>query len=248
MHSLDGVRGGGIEIARLGQPLPAFDLECPLMSLPAVFGTLVDTVPWPGAYLGADPAAVEQKWREFPPLDGFVRAGIAWAGNPRYKADRQRSTDLLTLLPLLRAGEEIQWISLQKGEAAEQLVALPADVRVTDGASHDRDLADTAALIATLELVITTDTAIAHLAGAMAKPVWILLPHVSDWRWMQRIETTPWYPTARLYRQRDRGNWPELLERVIGELAAFQQTPEYFHSPLVSSRPQPSPAAPAPAA
>jgi ADP-heptose:LPS heptosyltransferase len=126
--------------------------------------------------------------------------GLTWAGNPRYKSDHLRSTQLATLLPLLRV-PRITWISLQKGPAAEQLADLPGDVFLWDGSSQDRDLAETAALVATLDLVITTDTSIAHLAGAMGKPVWILLPHLSDWRWMQQRETTPWYPTARLIRR-----------------------------------------------
>jgi ADP-heptose:LPS heptosyltransferase len=104
---------------------------------------------------------------------------------------------------------------LQKGEAAEQLASLPNDVLVLDGSSGERDLAETAALVATLDLVITTDTCIAHLAGAMDKPVWILLPYLADWRWMQEIETTPWYPSARLFRQRAPGDWAEVVERVI---------------------------------
>ena len=91
-----------------------------------------------------------------------------------------------------------------------------------DGSSRDRDLAETAALVATLDLVITTDTCIAHLAGAMGKPVWILLPYLSDWRWMQNIPTTPWYPTARLLRQRAPGDWPELMERAANEVERFR--------------------------
>jgi len=114
------------------------------------------------------------------------------------------------------------WISLQKGETAGQLASLPGGIFVWDGSSGERDLAETAALIATLDLVITTDTCIAHLAGAMAKPVWILLPHLADWRWMQQIETTPWYPTARLFRQRAPGDWAGVLKRVIGQLSALR--------------------------
>jgi hypothetical protein len=124
---------------------------------------------------------------------------------------------LATLLPLLRA-VDATWISLQKGEAAEQLKVLPHDVCVWDGSSRDEDLAETAALVAGLNLVITTDTCIAHLAGAMDKPVWILLPHLADWRWMQETETTPWYPSARLFRQTRPGDWPGILERVSTEL------------------------------
>ena len=129
---------------------------------------------------------------------------------------------LSSLLPLLRR-PGIAWFSLQKGEAAEQLAGLPDDVFVRDGSSRDRDLAETAALVATLDLVITSDTCIAHLAGALGKPVWILLPHLADWRWMQERETTPWYPTARLLRQKAPGDWAGVVERVMGELDDFRR-------------------------
>jgi hypothetical protein len=165
---------------------------------------------------------------EFPNVRPGLRVGLAWAGNPAYKADRQRSIRLDTLLPLLRS-VSATWISLQKGESAErQLAQLPGDVFVGDGSSRDRDLAETAALIATLDLVITTDTCIAHLAGAMALPVWILLPHLSDWRWMQQIETTPWYPTGRLFRQSTPGDWPAVIRRVARELTILAE-PTYRH-------------------
>jgi ADP-heptose:LPS heptosyltransferase len=164
--------------------------------------------------------------------------GLAWAGNPRYKGDRARSTQLETFLPLLReAGPAVEamWISLQKGEPSEQLTRLPDDVFVWDGSSCDRDLAETAALVAGLDLVITTDTCIAHLAGAMDKPVWILLPHLSDWRWMQKIETTPWYPSARLFRQRAPGDWQGVMERVCVELRAHSATQTCQNSPHVDA-------------
>jgi Glycosyltransferase family 9 (heptosyltransferase) len=185
--------------------------------LPAVFQTTVDTVPWTGAYLGADAALEEEKRAEFRSRRLGLRVGLAWAGNPKYKADRTRSTDVKTFLPLVRA-VEANWISLQKGEAVGQLARLPDDATVVDGSSSERDLAETAALVATLDLVVTTDTCIAHLAGAMGKPVWILLPWLADWRWMQETETTPWYPTARLRRQRRAGDWAEVVERVTAEL------------------------------
>jgi ADP-heptose:LPS heptosyltransferase len=129
--------------------------------------------------------------------------------------------NLASLIPILRT-PGVAWISLQKGAPASQLANLPGDIQVQDGASRDRDLAETAALLATLDLVITTDTCIAHLAGAMGKPVWILLPHLSDWRWMQHCETTPWYPTARLFRQSAPGDWPGVLDRVIPELCRIK--------------------------
>jgi tetratricopeptide (TPR) repeat protein len=213
MRSLPSVRAGLAETATLGLQPPEFEWECPLMSLPAVFRTAFDTVPWTGAYLGADPDLAHEKPAQIRGLKSGLRVGLAWAGNPRYKADRARSMELKTLLPLLRA-VDATWISLQKGEAAAQLACLPEDVRVWDGCSDDRDLAETAALVAGLDLVITTDTCIAHLAGAMGKRVWILLPHLADWRWMQETEGTAWYPTARLFRQKRPGNWAEVIERV----------------------------------
>jgi len=224
MKSLASVRDGQAQTALLGANPPDFDLECPLLSLPAVFRTTVETVPCPGAYLFANPELVAEKQVQFPHLrltSVQHRVGLCWAGNPRYKADRLRSVKLATLLPLLRTSG-ITWVALQKGPAAEELLALSADALVADGSSRDRDMAETAALIATLDLVITTDTSIAHLAGAMAKPVWILLPHLSDWRWMQQTEATPWYPTARLFRQSSPGDWAGLIERVIRALNAFR--------------------------
>ncbi len=213
MDSLPAVRAGLVEVTRLEEKPLDFDLECPLLSLPAVFGTTVETVPWPGAYLGADPALVRGKHAQFPSVARGPRIGIAWAGNPGYKADSQRSTNLKTLLPLLR-NRDVTWISLQKGPPAEQLKSLPADVAVWDGCSLDQDLAETAALISTLDMVVTTDTSIAHLAGALGKPVWILLPHRADWRWMEQMDTTPWYPSASLFRQQAPGDWAGLVERV----------------------------------
>lgn len=231
MRSLAVVRAGLAHTALLGAMPPDFDLECPLQSLPAVFRTTVETVPWPGAYLAADRDFALEKQLQFPapwpdrqPKAQPLRVGLAWAGNPRYKADRQRSMNLATLFPLLRT-PGVSWISLQKGAPAAQLTDLPADIQVHDGANRDRDLAETAALMATLHLVITTDTCIAHLAGAMGKPVWILLHHLGDWRWMQNLETTPWYPTARLFRQSAPGDWPGVLDNVIPDLRRLTADP-----------------------
>jgi len=227
MDSLAIVRAGLAETALLGVNSPEFDLECPLMSLPAVFGTSIETVPWQGAYLGANvELALEKRFRTpyvRPGLTQPLRVGICWAGNPRYKADARRSIQLATFLPLLRISG-VTWISLQKGPAVEQLAKLPGEVFIWDGASRDKDLAETAALVATLDLVITSDTCIAHLAGAMGKRVWILLPHLADWRWMQEVDTTPWYPTARLLRQRRPGDWAEVIQRIVWELGELAAT------------------------
>lgn len=221
MRLLAVVRAGLAETAAMSTNATEFDLECPLMSLPAVFQTTVETVPWTGPYLSTEEELAREKRMQFAvarvDARSGPRVGLAWAGNPKYKADAARSMRLKTLHPLLRA-VDANWISLQKGEAAEQLARLPEDVLVVDGSSGERDLAETAALVAMLDLVITTDTCIAHLAGAMAKPVWILLPHLADWRWMEAPERTPWYPTARLFRQRAAGDWTGVVERVVGEL------------------------------
>ena len=223
-RSLAAGREGLAETAVLGAETAEFAFECPLMSLPAVFDTTIETVPWDGAYLGAcddaDAVLAAEKLDASRTAPDRFRIGLAWAGNPRYKADATRSVHVQTLLPLLRS-VDATWISLQKGAAAAQLRELPGDISVIDGSSADRDLADTAALVAALDLVITTDTCIAHLAGAMGKPVWILLPHLADWRWMEKRETTPWYPTARLFRQSSPGDWAGVVERV-SDLARHQ--------------------------
>jgi tetratricopeptide (TPR) repeat protein len=241
MRSLAVVQAGRSEVAVLGESGGLrFDLECPLLSLPAVFGTVPGTVPWQGAYLAADSVLAAKRAAEMEIGVGQVarqggvhralRVGVAWAGNPRYKADAQRSMHVKTLAPLLRM-PGVEWVSLQKGPATEQIGELGANICLWDGSSGDRDLADTAALMAGLDLVITTDTCIAHLAGAMAKPVWILLPHLADWRWGNGGVTTPWYPTARLYRQAAPGDWEDPLERVRGDLEEWQANyhPICFH-------------------
>jgi ADP-heptose:LPS heptosyltransferase len=118
----------------------------------------------------------------------------------------------------------MQWISLQKGPAVQQIAEIPPELRPIDACSQDRDLADTAAQIAPLDLVLTTDSAVAHLAAAMGKPLWLLLPWQSDWRWMQDRLRTPWYPQARLFRQSSPHNWPELISRIATELHSLQST------------------------
>jgi len=238
LRSLPAVHARLAQVVLLTEQTPVFDLECPLISLPAVFSTTVQTVPWPGAYLGTDSVEAFERRVQFPSPSSNLRVGLAWAGNPRYKADAQRSMHLSTLIPLLRT-PGVTWISLQKGPAAEQLGSLPGEICIYDGSSQDRDLAETAALVATLDIVVTTDTCIAHLAGAMGKPVHILLPHLSDWRWMQLTETTPWYPTARLFRQTAPGDWPSVVERVISELRIFQRPRPWVDPHSVGTEPQP---------
>ena len=208
-----GEAAGRVQVIARTTPRPQFDLECPLMSLPAVFGTTVDSVPWAGPYLAADAELAEQRLLQYPSIRTGLRIAFSWAGNPRYKADAVRSTDLHTLMPLLRT-RGVNWISLQKGEAARQLANLPNDLFIWDGSSHDRDFAETAALASTADRILTTDTAIAHLGGAMGLPVWLLLAYHADWRWMEATDRSPWYPTMRIFRQPAKGDWPGLLRQV----------------------------------
>jgi tetratricopeptide (TPR) repeat protein len=225
MRSLEVVRSGRAEVTLLGETRAPHDFECPLMSLPAVFGTIIETTPWAGPYLAADPALVAQRLVQFPELAERaagqpLRVGVAWAGNPGYRNDQHRSVRLSRLLPLFSV-KGVEYFALQKGAAAEQLAFLPPRFRVCDGSSQETDLAETAALVAQLDLVITTDTSIVHLAGALGKPLWVLLPYFCDWRWMLDRPTTPWYPTARLLRQRAQGDWDELFARAARDLKAL---------------------------
>jgi hypothetical protein len=149
--------------------------------------------------------------------EGRRRIGLVWAGRASNQNDPNRSIRLEALAPL--AGVDgIQFLSLQKGDAAAQALNPPAGMSIIDCGAELEDFADTAALIDQLDLLITVDTAAAHLAGALGKPVWILLPHFPDWRWMLDREDSPWYPTARLFRQPSVGDWKTPIERIAQEL------------------------------
>jgi hypothetical protein len=222
MNSLAAAHSGAIEVITRGDVRPAFDLECPLMSLPACFHTTIETVPWFGPYLGAESEETAQRNSEIADHFGTdtraLRVGISWAGNPRYKADAARSMLLANFFPLMRALPDVHFISLQKGEAAVQLREVQQDLHIYDGSSRDPDFAATAALAANLDLIITTDTAIAHLAGAMGLRVWLLLAHHADWRWMESRVDSPWYPTMSLFRQTSEGNWVGILNSIASKL------------------------------
>jgi tetratricopeptide (TPR) repeat protein len=209
-----------IEIVTCGEPLPAFDLQCPLLSLPRVFGTTFENIPNIVPYLHADSEDAE-KWQRR--LDDQLpnvkvgKVGLVWAGNPAHKNDRNRSMKLSSLAPLGQV-PGIRFFSLQKGEAAAEAKIPPAGMDLVDWIAELQDFADTAALITNLDLVITIDTAVAHLAGAMGKPIWTLLPFIPDWRWLMDRQDSPWYPTMRLFRQSARGDWEGVIKRVAEAL------------------------------
>jgi Flp pilus assembly protein TadD len=201
--------------------LPPFDVQAPLLSLPRIFGTTLATVPAEVPYLFPDPRLVAH-WREELGTEPGVKVGIAWQGDPRHSDDRSRSIPLVQFEPLARV-PGVRLISLQKGPGMEQLPALADRFPVTDlGRRLDEATApflDTAALMKHLDLVVTCDSAVAHLAGALAVPVWVALAFTSDWRWLLSRADSPWYPTMRLFRQERPGDWPGVFGRMAEELA-----------------------------
>ena len=204
--SVYGVR----EVYGRGAPLPRFDMHCPLLSLPFMFGTTLANLPSPRRYMNAPEADVEQMQRMWPRM-GF-RIGIAWAGNPKYKADKVRSFSLREFAAL--ADAPVTMFSLQKGPMVSQIEKYKDVMSVVDASSQHRDFAESAALMETMDLIITSDTSVAHLAGAMGKEVWVLLAHLPDWRWMNTGDSYPWYPAMRLFRQESPGDWAEVFARV----------------------------------
>lgn len=215
------------QIIAAGDPLPQFDLHCPLMSLPLAFATTLESIPANVPYVTPEPDVVQNWAQKLNGDGGPLRIGLAWAGNPSHQKDKERSISLPSLAPLA-AAKGITFYSLQKGTTAAQAARPPAGMALIDLTSELTDFADTAALIANLDLIITVDTAIAHLAGAMGKRTWVLLPFAADWRWMLARDDSPWYPTLRLFRQCAAGDWREVIDRVAAELVALTPSPNHF--------------------
>jgi hypothetical protein len=211
------VEGASAVFAR-GDTLPPFDLQCPLLSLPLACGTTVDSVPRDMPYLVAPQDRVET-WRARLGPRNRLRVGIAWSGQQRHINDRNRSMLLAQLAPLDRLG--VALFGLQK------------DVRGVDRAMSTTfrnlrllgdeitDFRDTAALLTLMDVVVTFDTSIAHLAGALARPLLLMLPNVCDWRWMLNRDDSPWYPTAHLFRQIRPGHWSDVVQRVCARVATM---------------------------
>jgi len=214
------------EVIAGASPLPQFDVHCRMLTLPQVFGTDLTTIPAPIPYLRADPA-LSQTWAQKMGAQKMgaraagaeIRVGLTWAGSSGYAHDYKRSLVLSQLAPLAEISG-LSLYSIQKGPGADQ--AAPAGMKLIDLTADLNDFADTAALIDNLDLVISVDTSVAHLAGAMGKPTWILLPYSPDWRWMLGREDSPWYPTARLIRQAAPGDWTPVVARVVEALKDFR--------------------------
>lgn len=202
-----------------GEPVAAgeYDFAFPLIGLPGYFRTDAASIPAVVPY-AFPPLPVHRDWQErlaAPRPDGRLRVGLVWAGNPRHLNDRNRSLPLALLREWIEA-TCVDWFSLQIGERAGDLREL--DLPVADYSASLTDLAETAGLVAQLDLVVSVDTAVAHLAGALGKPVWLLVPYAPDWRWQLDRDDSPWYPTMRLFRQAQPGDWQEVLARLGREL------------------------------
>lgn len=211
--TLDGV---DVLVAR-GEPLPPFDLHCPLLSLPLEFRTNLASIPAGAPYLRADPERVE-RWRARLGDSGRARIGLVWTGNPLHLNDRNRSMTLAELLPLL--DDRYDWISVQKVIRDDDRAVLDASAIRFVG-DDLTDFAETAALIGALDAVISVDTSVAHLAGALGCPLAVLLPHTPDFRWLLDRDDSPWYPRATLFRQPAGGQWAPVVERVRAALPAL---------------------------
>ena len=204
-----------VALSGRGPPAVAFDTYVSLLSLPRCRGTDLDSIPNPVPYLAAPRPSATPVCAEL--AEPGFKVGLVWAGRPSHPDDRQRSTRLVVFAPL--AGiPRLRLFSLQTGAAAAEAASPPAGLPIHALTPWPGRFAHTAAVIEQLDLVITVDTAVAHLCGALGKPVWTLLPFAPDWRWLTGREDSPWYPTMRLFRQDKPGDWSEVVERVAAAL------------------------------
>jgi hypothetical protein len=222
MHGLlSGMDGVALCVPRGGSEVYDFDLHCPLSSLPLACRTGLATIP-AARYLPAPPRAVVEAWQaRLGPRKG-LRVGLVWSGNPAHGNDRNRSMSLRALAPLLDC--KASFVSLQKEPRPADRAYLQERGGIVDLTAHLVSFVETAALISCLDLVITVDTSVAHLAGALSRPTWILLPYTPDYRWLLDRSDSPWYPTARLFRQGATRDYADVVESVRIELQALIAT------------------------
>jgi tetratricopeptide (TPR) repeat protein len=202
-----------------GMALPNFDFQCPLLSLPLAFHTTLDSIPGATSYLSADPAKVEH-WRGMLGDQSAPRVGLAWSGSTLHKNDHNRSIPLAKILEHLPGGFE--YVSLQKDPRESDRQVLKSHPNMVNFDDVLNDFGDTAALCACMDLVISVDTSVAHLGGALGQRSWILLPYHADWRWLMDRDDSPWYPSVKLYRQAHVGDWNGVLRRVHTDLIGWQ--------------------------
>ena len=209
------IDGSGVTVIAKGGTLPEFEFQCPLMSLPLAFKTTISTIPQHVPYLAADPQK-QLEWRERLGQKILPRVGLAWSGNAMHKNDCNRSISLRSFEPLLCADFEYHSLQKEIRQEDKEILAEFSEIHVHDAELHN--FSDSAALVSELDMVITVDTAVAHLAGAMGKEVWILLPYIADFRWMTERSDSPWYPSAQLFRQDSRGDWGSVITKLHSKL------------------------------
>jgi tetratricopeptide (TPR) repeat protein len=215
LRSLDGL----VQVVAKGDTVPPFDMHCPFLGLPLAFGTRLATIPHETPYLRASAQAVAN-WNARLPPRKRPRIGLAWSGRPEHNNDQERSIDLASFLSPLQ-GIDATLVSLQREVRAADAVVLQDRSDVIHFGEQLKDFSDTAALAANMDIVIAVDTSVAHLAGALAKPVWVLLPFIPDWRWLLGRDDSPWYPTMRLFRQDDSRQWDGAFRRLRAALDDF---------------------------
>lgn len=221
LRLMRGLTGGITCIARRDdsrEPTIPFDYRIPMMSLPRIFGTELNTIPANVPYLIPDPALIQQ-WRTRI-QDNGLRVGLVWAGSPSHQSNRYRSLSLEQLLPLANI-PDVSFYSLQKGVAAAQAAHPPTGMKLIDLSGDITDFSDTAAIISNLDLVISVDTSVAHLAGALGRPAWVMLYFPAEWRWLLDRNDSPWYPSMRLFRQSSTREWGPVLQQMASALRAL---------------------------
>jgi len=218
---LEGLSGVA-QIIRYGGKLPAFDFHCPLLSLPGIFGTDLQTIPVRRPYLKANAGRIAA-WSAHLGIARRPRVGLVWSGNPQHENDHQRSIPLADLVRHLPAG--VEYFSLQKELRAADAAVLRSYPEIRHFGDALVSFSDTAALCELMDVVISVDTSVAHLVGALGRPVWILLPFPADWRWLLERDDSPWYPSATLFRQHASGGWKPVLQRVAAALAQRSAMP-----------------------
>ena len=218
LHGLMCSLAGPTQTVSYGSPLPHFDFQCPLLTLPLAFGTRLETIPSATPYLRASADSLKN-WQTRLGPRSRPRIGLVWSGSPTHTNDKVRSISLQSLQPLLDI--DATFVSLQKDVRSDDAPLLKKYNDILDFGDLLKDFSDTAALISHLDLVISVDTSVAHVAGALAKPVWVLLPFVPDWRWLLDRDDNPWYPTSRLFRQNRARDWDCVIMRVREALLKF---------------------------
>jgi hypothetical protein len=213
--------GGFDAITMRGELPPRFDVYCEMMSLPMAMGLKLSDLPGKIPYFSADPERVKY-WRE--QLSSYERplVAVVWAGRPTHTNDANRSMTLDMIAPLAIPG--VSLLSIQKGPTEAAALNPPAGMKLATLSPMIANFEDTAAILSEIDLLISVDSSPVHLAGALGKPAWVMLPRLPDWRWLLEREDTPWYPTVRLFRQNTPRDWKEVIERVAKELTAFKKS------------------------